>query len=109
MDKKLFAEINKSVLELCAERRIPVEKVQLFGSRIKGAASDESDVDLALISKAFEGKDIFQRTEMAKGLHRALVKRFSLPFDLVYYSIDEWLQAKTPLITLIKETSELHS
>jgi predicted nucleotidyltransferase len=102
MDNKLFAEINKSVQELCAERDIPIEKVQFFGSRIKGTTSDDSDVDMALVSHAFEGKDIFQRAEMTKGLHRALVKRFCLPFDIVFYSIDEWLNGNSPLLREMK-------
>lgn len=105
MDKKLFTEINKSVRELCAERDITIEKVQFFGSRIKGISSDDSDVDMALVSNAFAGKDIFQRVEIAKGLHRALVKRFCLPFDIVYYSIDEWLDGNSPLLREIQRVN----
>jgi predicted nucleotidyltransferase len=91
------------VRELCAERDISLEKIQFFGSCIKNIKSDDSDVDMALVSSVFEGKDIFQRAEMTKGLHRALVKRFSLPFDIVFYSINERLDGNSPLLREIQQ------
>jgi len=84
MDERLLREIKKSVRELCAERDLPVDMVQFFGSSAGGERSINSDVDLALVSPSFEGKDIFQRAELTKGVHRALVKRFHMPFDIVF-------------------------
>jgi hypothetical protein len=54
-------------------------------------AQAESDVDMVLVSPAFEGKDIFQRAEMTKGMHRKLVRRFEMSFDIVLCSVSEWL------------------
>jgi predicted nucleotidyltransferase len=87
---------------MCAERAIPVESVHFFGSRASGTAQEESDVDIVLVSPAFEGKDIFQRTGMAKGIHRALVKQFQVPFDIVFCSVSEWMYGSSPLLQGIR-------
>jgi predicted nucleotidyltransferase len=93
MVEKQFLEIEQSVREMCAERSIPVESVRFFGSRVQGTAQADSDVDVVLVSPAFEGRDIFERAWMTKGMHRKLVKRFKLPFDIVFCSIIEWNSA----------------
>lgn len=84
MASPLLVDIEEVVRELCAERAIPVESVRFFGSHALGTAHEESDVDILMISPAFEGKDIFQRSGMTKRIHRALVKRFKVPLDIVF-------------------------
>jgi predicted nucleotidyltransferase len=105
MAEKLFVDIEQSVRELCAELNIPLESVRFFGSRAQGTAQAESDVDVMLVSMAFEGKDIFQRAGMTKGLHRRLVKRFQLPFDIVYCSVNEWDRAGSPILQEIRRVA----
>jgi predicted nucleotidyltransferase len=103
MAATFFVEIEQFLRELCGDRAIPVDSLRFFGSRTQGSArKDESDVDLVLVSPAFEGKDIFQRTAMTKGMHRSLVKRFKVPFDIVYCSSGEWEQGRSPLLYAIK-------
>lgn len=105
MAAKLLLDIEQSLRELCSERGIPVESVRFFGSRTFGAESDDSDVDLVLVSPAFEGKDIFQRAGMTKGIHRALVKRFKVPFDIVFCSVSDWLHGSSPLLQEIRRVA----
>lgn len=105
MAEKLFVDIEQSVRELCAELDIPVESVRFFGSRVQGTAQAESDVDVLLVSPAFEGKDIFQRAGMTKGMHRRLVKRFKLPFDIVFCSVTEWDRAGSPFLQEIRRVA----
>jgi predicted nucleotidyltransferase len=102
MAEKLLVDIEGSVRELCAERDIPVDSVRFFGSHAAGEANAGSDVDLVLVSPAFEGKDIFQRAGMTKGIHRALVKRFRLPFDIVFCSVSDWRHGRSPLLEEVK-------
>jgi predicted nucleotidyltransferase len=102
---KLFVDIEQSVRELCTERDIPVESVRFFGSRVQGTARAESDVDVVLVSPAFEGKDIFERAGMTKGMHRSLVKRFKLPFDIVFCSVIEWNRAGSPFLQEIRRVA----
>lgn len=98
MATQLLVEIEHVMHELCAERAIPVESVRFFGSRTLGTAQNESDVDIVLVSPGFEGKDIFQRAVMTKGIHRELVKRFKVPFDIVFCSVNEWMHSSSPLL-----------
>ncbi len=105
MAEKLFVDIEQSVRELCEERDIPVELVRFFGSRAQGTVRGESDVDVLLVSPAFEGKDIFQRAGMTKGMHRKLVKRFKLPFDIVFCSVTEWNRAGSLLLQEIRRVA----
>lgn len=98
MAARLLLDIEQSLRELCAERGILVESVRFFGSHALGVESDDSDVDLVLVSPVFEGKDIFQRAGMTKGIHRALVKRFKVPFDIVFCSVSDWKHGSSPLL-----------
>lgn len=105
MAENLLVEIEQSVRKLCAERGIPVESVRFFGSRTLETAHEESDVDIVLVSPVFEGKDIFQRAGMTKGIHRALVKKFKVPFDIVFCSVSDWLHGSSPLLQEIRRVA----
>jgi predicted nucleotidyltransferase len=105
MATQLLVDIEQALHELCAERAIPVESVRFFGSYALGTEQDESDVDILLVSPAFEEKDIFQRAGMTKGIHRALVKRFKVPFDIVFCSVSEWMHGTSPLLQGIRRAA----
>lgn len=105
MASQLLVDIEKTLHELCAERAIPVESVMFFGSHSMGTAQNESDVDILLVSSGFEGMDIFQRAGMTKGIHRVLVKRFKVPFDIVFCSVSEWMHGSSPLLQGIRRAA----
>ena len=50
----IVTDLQRYILEL-RKNGFPVQKVLLFGSWAKGTAGDESDIDVALISKSFSG------------------------------------------------------
>lgn len=105
MATQLLVDIEQVLHEMCAERSIPVESVRFFGSHALGTAQNESDVDIVLVSPGFEGKDIFQRAGMTKGIHRDLVKRFKVPFDIVFCSVSEWMHGNSPLLQGIRRVA----
>jgi uncharacterized protein len=85
MEKKqdnMISEMVETIVET-----VKPEKVILFGSRAKGKARKDSDVDLLIIeSESFSGKKSrFQ--EMAR-VSRSL-SRFRVPIDLLIYSREE--------------------
>ena len=55
MDRKksLIKEIKKFYQEVSLD--IPLQKMIFFGSRVKGKARKDSDVDLLLVSSKFQG------------------------------------------------------
>lgn len=64
---------------------IPIERVLLFGSRARGDARPNSDVDLILVSSAFRGKSLVRRTYPVR-------KAWDLdvPVDFVCYTPEEF-------------------
>jgi hypothetical protein len=97
--------IEKSLKLLCTDRAIPIDSLLFFGSqKEERELKNERDVDVLLISPAFEGKDVFQRSAMMKGIHRSMVKQFKIPFDIVLCSSSEWEACSSPLLFAIKNS-----
>lgn len=51
--------------DLLRRKKIPIEKMILFGSQVKGKAKPWSDIDICVVSEDF-GKDSFSETVMLK-------------------------------------------
>lgn len=103
MLKEKQIEIKDILKKLLEERGINPYKMILFGSQIKGNANNDSDIDIIILSKSFEGKDMFERVKMANGLHRELVKKIALPIDIMYYSLSEWNKGASLILRMAKK------
>lgn len=53
--KDLIVKDVKRYIEELRKNGIPIQRVLLFGSWMRGSAREESDIDVALISPAFSG------------------------------------------------------
>ena len=82
---------------------MPVTRIVLFGSCASGREREGSDIDIIVISKAFENKDIFQRVAMAKGVHGDLVAQLRRPVDLLFYSESEWAAGRGLIVSQVKK------
>ncbi len=96
------ADIDKIVLRFTDAARkegISIEKVVLYGSYASGHYSDDSDIDVAIVSRDF-GRD---RTEEGMMLFRIAGKIDAriepVPISLKAYENDTWV----PLIYEIRE------
>lgn len=98
MSKKSIEKIKKEIIRFAKNRNILIDKIILFGSEAKGNSNDESDIDLMLVSKDFNGKSYTQRIKKLIGLNRSLIQLTDKPFDLLYYSSSEWNDSSTPMI-----------
>jgi len=108
MVQKLFIDVEDSLRRFCAERSIPISAIRFFGSRTKESiGNEESDLDLLLVSEVFNEKDIFERADMVCGLHRSLVKRFRIPFDIMYCSDKEWQSGNSLLLNELRRGSSV--
>ena len=83
-------EAVKLVENFLNQRNIQIEKIIIFGSQTRGDFKNDSDIDIAIVSKNFEGKDIFEKANMLKGLKWFLAERIPLPFDIIPLSFSEW-------------------
>jgi predicted nucleotidyltransferase len=97
---KQAAELIKNILK---DRNITVDKILVFGSYAKGNYSKDSDLDIAVISRDFNEKDIFQKAQMLKGLKWALVEKFEVAFDIVPVSLKQWQESSSLVVDFIKE------
>ena len=57
MVKKNIITLIQRFLKRLSEEGIPVEKAFLYGSYARGEESEESDIDVMLISEIFDGND----------------------------------------------------
>lgn len=103
MVEKRIREAVNLIKDFLKERNIKIDKIIIFGSYIKGNYKEDSDLDIALISRDFDGKDVFQKTEMLKGLKWSLVERFMLPFDIIPISLKEWQESSSLIVEFVKE------
>ncbi len=83
-------------------RNISADKIVVFGSYARGDYNEDSDIDIAIISRDFENKDIFQKAEMLKGLKWLLVDKIMLPFDIIPISLTEWMESSSLTVEFIK-------
>lgn len=79
------------------KKRAGIQKAYLFGSYAKGVATEDSDVDLVLLSARFEGKKF---TERLKGLW--LKWNLGVPADFICYTPEEFEREKRK-VTIARE------
>jgi len=84
-----------------------LNKLILFGSNSAGRNSKESDIDLIVISDDFRNKNLFAKAEMMGNLEWELVKKTNTPFDILYYSTDQWKNSDSLIITEAKEKGKI--
>jgi uncharacterized protein len=81
-------------------QEIAPEQIYLFGSRARGNARPDSDIDLLIVESEPFGTNRSRRQELAR-IRRAL-SRFQVPKDILVYSRDEiakWQHAVNHIIS----------
>lgn len=101
MNDPWINRFNKDVLPLIVTEFKPV-KVMFFGSRVTGGASEDSDIDVIVISEAF--KDIPFLKRMGKILK---LTRFPKHVDYLCYTPEEFNNVKNNSI-VIEDALENH-
>lgn len=79
------------------EKDFQVERVLLFGSRATNEFREDSDVDLIVVSKNFNGKDFFERVSRMYDYWN-----LDLPVDFLCYTPEEF-NALKKRISIVKE------
>ena len=69
---------------------IEIHDIILFGSSVLGTAHPGSDIDIAIISENFTGKDIFERALMTKDAEIQTVRKFRVALDVLTLSPEEY-------------------
>lgn len=105
MAKRKAVEIIK-FLEQELKEKLHISRIILFGSQTTGKATEESDIDIVMVSEDFRNKDIFERVRLLKEAEVATVKKFMVPLDIVLMTPEEF-ESKTSLIARYSKKGEV--
>jgi predicted nucleotidyltransferase len=99
VDKDAAVEAIRKFKKALERKNIKVDKIVLFGSYAKGTQKDGSDIDVAVISKDFQGKDYWTRIEI---LTDAIYEVFE-PIEAVPFTPEEWERSDRCIIDYARE------
>jgi len=87
---KIIAYMHSSLLE----HGVKPCHIALFGSFLHGNYHEESDLDMIIISEAFEGKDDDQRIYLTMKAEDIVRKRYVVPMDILLKTPQEYQSQK---------------
>ena len=99
MDKNAAIEALQEFRKALGGKNIRIDKLILFGSYAKGTQRDGSDIDVAVISRDFEGKSYWERIEI---LGDAIFEVFQ-PIEAVPFTPNEWERNDKLIIHYVPE------
>ncbi len=68
---------------------VNISKIILFGSQATELATEESDIDLIIVSPDFQGKDVFDRALLTKDAEVDTIRKFQMPIDIIAMTPEE--------------------
>ena len=78
--KSEILNIAKKYVDLLNQSGFPISEAYLYGSYSNGTASEDSDIDIAIVSNKFEGNRFLDKSKI-RGLYRKIDLRLS-PYPL---------------------------
>ena len=97
MAKNTVVEAIKFLEKCLKDKGLNISKIILFGSQAKGESTEESDIDILIISNDFRNKHIFFKVELIKEAEIKTIKKFMIPLDIITMTPEE-LESETSLI-----------
>ena len=77
-----------------AENGLKDNHIALFGSALNGNMHIYSDIDMIVISKDFENKNIFERIDMTLKAQLDVQCKYIIPMDILLKTPDEYEYSK---------------
>ena len=91
-----------------ARKRLPVEKIILFGSHAQGKPKETSDIDLAVISSKFSRMNGFARIKLLLDCAHRIKYGFSVDIETFGYTPKEYKDAGYfDFLGVIKKTGKV--
>jgi predicted nucleotidyltransferase len=90
MAKKIVLDALDYFEKQLEQNGLHVSKVILFGSQAKDEATEESDIDVVVLSDDFRNKDIFERVRLTMDAEVLTIKKFMIPFDIITMTPEEF-------------------
>ena len=89
-DKETALEIITYMQKVLIKQGVSPCQIALFGSFLHGNNHAESDLDMIVISEAFEGKDYDQRIYMTINAQKEVRKKYIAPMDILLKTPEEY-------------------
>lgn len=92
MVKRKVVDVIEFLRKCLKATGLNISKIILFGSQSqsRGAATAESDIDIAIISEDFRDKGIFERAKLTKEAEIRTIRKFMVPLDIVTLTSTEF-------------------
>ena len=88
LTKDISMKIAKQFIGLLKKDGIDVSEAYLFGSVAKGLAEKDSDIDIAVVSKDFQGVPYYDMIKIGKHRRKVDLRLEIHPFSLSEVQID---------------------
>ena len=103
MVKKQVLNVVKFFEDRLKEHGLQKFQIVVFGSHASGRFHPGSDIDIAIISDEFDGKDIFERARMTKDAEILTVRTDKIPLDIITLSPKEFNEGRSPVVEYVKQ------
>jgi uncharacterized protein len=97
MDKNSAITAAGYFAQRLTEKAVRVSTLILFGSYGRGEATEDSDVDLLVVSNDFRGKDIFDRAAIICEAEGETIRKFMIPLDVIMMTEEEFESGTSPI------------
>jgi len=102
VDAKVIEAVNY-FRELVEKGGIRIHTLVLFRSSSSGTSTRGSDIDIAIISDDFTGKNIFDRAVQTKEAEIHTVRRFKVPLNVTTLTTEEYRDERSLLSRTIQK------
>lgn len=99
MDQRIVLEAVTYLEQQLIKSGLRISKLILFGSQATGQATEDSDIDIVILSEDFRNKDIFERARMIKEAEVLAIKKYMVPFDVITMTPEEF-ESQSSLVGL---------
>jgi predicted nucleotidyltransferase len=89
--------------EILREKGLNISHLIIFGSSSTGSATTGSDIDLAVISDDFKGKDLITRVLLTKDAELNTIRKFKVPLDIITLTPEEFDAVDSVLLKNIRK------
>lgn len=95
MDKTTINKVISYLHESLVANGLKDNRIALFGSALNGNMHSDSDVDMIIVSKSFEDKDIFERIKMTSKAQLDVQRKYVIPMDILLKTPAEYEHSKS--------------
>ena len=95
MDKTTINSVVSYLHNSLKNNGLKDNRIALFGSAQNGNMHSDSDIDMIIVSKNFENKNIFERIDMTIKAQLDVQRKYVIPMDILLKTPEEYEYSKS--------------